>query len=198
MIPSFDLKSLTNPKQWFRLHAKTVRAEAHKARPNAAVHVAANFMRAIAPDAGATVSVYYPTGSELDTWPLVEALWAQSNIVCLPVVIGKKDALIFRVYDRDTELISGIYGILTPPEAALTVTPDIIVCPLLSFKKNGTRLGMGGGFYDRTLSALRRSGRVLAVGYAYGAQEASQLPADPHDEKLDWIVTEREAIRVTS
>ncbi|MCK5748872.1 MAG: 5-formyltetrahydrofolate cyclo-ligase, partial [Oricola sp.] len=55
--------------------------------------------------------------------------------------------------------------------------------------------GYGGGYYDRTLEKLRKEGSPLAVGYAYGAQEVDALPLSPLDQPLDWIVTERGAIR---
>ena len=72
---------------------------------------------------------------------------------------------------------------------------------MLGFTRAGARLGYGGGYYDRTLAALRdkRDGKpLIAVGYAYGAQEVDALPVSPLDQPLDWIVTERETIRVPS
>jgi len=75
------------------------------------------------------------------------------------------------------------------------VTPDILVVPLLAFTRAGGRLGYGGGYYDRTLEALRNGGKPLVVGYAFGAQEVDALPLSPLDQPLDWVVTERGAIR---
>jgi 5-formyltetrahydrofolate cyclo-ligase len=72
----------------------------------------------------------------------------------------------------------------------------VILAPLLAFDRRGYRLGYGGGFYDRTLAILRSRGRVLAVGMAYAGQEVAAVPHGPNDERLDWIVTEAEAIRV--
>ena len=83
----------------------------------------------------------------------------------------------------------------TPDDQAPIVSPAIIVAPLLAFTRAGGRLGYGGGYYDRTLADLRKAGEVLAVGYAYGAQEVDALPLSPLDQPLDWIVTEREVIR---
>ena len=60
---------------------------------------------------------------------------------------------------------------------------------------DGTRLGMGGGFYDRTLSEYRSQHGIKAVGYAYAGQEAKNLKAETHDEKLDFIITERGVIK---
>jgi len=57
------------------------------------------------------------------------------------------------------------------------------------------RLGWGAGFYDRTLAALRDRKTVTAVGIAFAAQEVDNVPHGPHDQRLDWMVTESEAIR---
>jgi 5-formyltetrahydrofolate cyclo-ligase len=70
------------------------------------------------------------------------------------------------------------------------VRPDVLLVPLLGFDAEGWRLGYGGGYYDRSLQALRASGAALAVGFGYAAQEVERLPREPFDERLDWIVTE--------
>ncbi len=64
-------------------------------------------------------------------------------------------------------------------------------------RRRGGRLGYGGGFYDRTLEQLRAKGPVMAIGFAYGAQEAEALPLEPTDQPLDLIVTERRVIEFT-
>ena len=61
---------------------------------------------------------------------------------------------------------------------------------MLGFDGTGLRLGYGGGFYDRTLAALRKARDVEAIGIAYSEQEVDSLPAGGHDERLDWVVTE--------
>jgi 5-formyltetrahydrofolate cyclo-ligase len=63
--------------------------------------------------------------------------------------------------------------------------------PLLAFDATGHRLGYGGGYYDRTLSALRARHPVMAVGVAYAGQEVEKLPRDAFDEPLDMLVTEQ-------
>ncbi|MGR3586852.1 MAG: 5-formyltetrahydrofolate cyclo-ligase, partial [Pseudooceanicola nanhaiensis] len=65
----------------------------------------------------------------------------------------------------------------------------------LAFDRAGNRLGYGGGFYDRTLEGLRARGPVLALGFAYAAQEVGAVPVEATDAPLDMIVTEREVIR---
>jgi 5-formyltetrahydrofolate cyclo-ligase len=68
---------------------------------------------------------------------------------------------------------------------------------MLAFDRRGFRLGYGAGFYDRTLERVRASKPVLAVGLAYAGQEMGRVPVGPHDEPLDWVVTELGATRLT-
>lgn len=193
MLP--PIASFLNPKAVLRERMKGERRAAAKARPDAAVHAAANFMSAIDPREGAVVSLYFPMRDELDTEPLAAALIDKGAKIAFPVVAKKKAPLAFRAYAPGDDLVPGSYGELVPAETAPEATPDILVLPLLAFTRAGGRLGYGGGYYDRTLEALRKSGAPLAVGYAYGAQEVDALPLSPLDQPLDWIVTERGAIK---
>ena len=171
------------------------RARAARARPDAARHAARVFMSEIPTPPDAVVALYFPINDELDTEPLAAALVEQGTGIALPVTMGKKNPLIFRRYAPGDALVTGAYGEQTPADDADEVTPAIVVAPLLAFTREGGRLGYGGGYYDRTLAALREAGPVVAVGYAYGAQEVDALPPDPLDERLDWVVTERAAHR---
>lgn len=193
MLP--PIASFLDPKAVLRERMKGERRAAAKARPDAAVHAAAHFMSAIVPPEGAVVSLYFPMRDELDTEPLAAALIEKGAKIAFPVVAKKKAPLVFRAYAPGDDLVPGSYGELVPTAAAPEATPDILVVPLLAFTRRGGRLGYGGGYYDRTLEALRKSGSPLAVGYAYGAQEVDALPLSPLDQPLDWIVTERGAIR---
>ncbi|NOX96112.1 MAG: 5-formyltetrahydrofolate cyclo-ligase [Alphaproteobacteria bacterium] len=174
---------------------KGERRAAAKARPDAAVHAARNFLGAIPITDGEIVSLYYPIKTELNTEPLVASLIEHGAKIALPVVTGKDQPLEFRRYTPGDELVRGSYGELIPTADATAVSPSVIVAPLLAFTRNGGRLGYGGGYYDRTIAALREEGAVLAVGFAYGAQEVDALPLSPLDQPLDWVVTERAATR---
>lgn len=128
---------------------------------------------------------YVAIGSELDP-ALAMAEW--DGPLCLPRVVGPDMALDFGLWDETHPLTCGAYGI--PEPSGLSLRPDILLVPCLGFDRNMMRLGQGGGFYDRTLQALRASGPVLAIGCAFACQELPGLPTLPHDEKLDMIVTE--------
>ena len=172
------------------------RATAKTKHPTAGAHAAAHLMRALAPAPDQIVAVYHCVGNEIDTWPLVEALRFNGNQICLPVVVGKNEDLIFRLFDHETPLCDGILGIKTPPQTAPVLTPDIVVCPLVAWKRDGTRLGMGGGYYDRTLMKLRNTKTVTAIGYGYALQEIAALSPEDHDQPMDWIITEQKAFKV--
>lgn len=194
MLP--PLKPFLDPKFILRERMKAERKAAAKTRPDAAIHAARNFMSAIERPKDAVIGVYYPIGDELNTEPLTAALVEEAVQIALPVVTGKKLPLTFKAYTPGDTLIDGAYGELVPGESAALTPPDIVVVPLLAFTRDGGRLGYGGGYYDRTLELLRKTGALLAVGYAYGAQEVDGLPLSPLDQPLDWIVTERGATKV--
>ncbi|MAW81712.1 MAG: 5-formyltetrahydrofolate cyclo-ligase [Parvularcula sp.] len=193
MLP--PIASPFDPKAILRERMKGERRAAAKARPDAGVHAAAHFMKSVPRDENAVVSVYFPMRNELDTEPLVAALIEEGVTVALPVVAKKKAPLLFRAYKPGDDLVPGSYGELIPAETAPEATPDILVVPLLAFTAEGGRLGYGGGYYDRTLEKLRKTGAPLAVGYAFGAQEVDALPLSPLDQPLDWVVTERGATK---
>ncbi len=189
MKTPFDAKSL------WRERLKPLRRKAASDRPDAAKHTARAFLGAFDPDTDDIVALYYPIRSELDTAPLAEALAERGVNLALPVVERKNAPLVFRRYRPGDALEKGVFGEQVPGDAAPAVRPDIVIVPLLGFRPDGGRLGYGGGYYDRTLQDLRKSGAVTAVGYAFAVQEVDALPVSPLDQRLDWIVTERGAIR---
>jgi 5-formyltetrahydrofolate cyclo-ligase len=191
MLP--PIAPLLNPKRILRERMKAERRAA--IRPDAGRHAARIFMDSIPLPENAVVSLYHPIGEELDTGPLLDALLEKGATIVLPIVEKKRRPLVFRRYIPGDALVAGVYGALTPKPDAPVMAPDIVVAPLLAFTRNGGRLGYGGGYYDRTLAVLRKEKGILAIGFAYGAQEVDALPLSPLDQPLDWVVTEREAIR---
>ena len=69
----------------------------------------------------------------------------------------------------------------------------LILLPLVAFDRHGGRLGLGGGFYDRTLAGLRARRQVTAVGVGFDAQLVPEVPHGPDDQPLDWLLTDRRA-----
>ena len=136
---------------------------------------------------------YAPIGDECDPYPAMTAMIAQGWRTALPCVVGNAP-LIFRRWAPGDPLEPGARRTRQPNEDAVEETPDALLVPLLAFDRTGGRLGWGGGYYDRTLSALRAAGRPIAIGVAWSEQEAPATPREAHDERLDAIATERGAI----
>jgi len=144
--------------------------------------------------AAPVVSVYWPIRSELNTRPLIDALAAAGFRVTLPVMHKVRHPLIFRDFTPGDDLIKGPYGLSEPAEDKAARDPDILFSPLAAFDRRGYRLGYGGGIYDATLAQLRAKKPVAAIGVAYACQETDRVPTEPHDERLDHLVTEGELI----
>jgi 5-formyltetrahydrofolate cyclo-ligase len=70
----------------------------------------------------------------------------------------------------------------------------MLLVPLACFDRAGHRIGYGAGYYDMTIRALRAQKKVTAIGLAFAAQEIGEVPATPRDERLDFVLTEREVI----
>ncbi len=138
----------------------------------------------------ASVSGYHPLGAELDPGPLVRRLQATLARVALPVCEGRDRPLIFRAWDPRDVLVPDALGVPSPPPTAALVRPDLVIAPLLAFDRRGSRLGQGGGHYDRTLAQLRSEGPVFVLGLAYAGQELDAVPGEAHDQRLDAILTE--------
>jgi len=143
---------------------------------------------------GAVVSAYWPIRSELDPRPLLSELAARGCRCALPVIVERDAALEFRAWRDGVALVDGPFGTAEPAADAPVVVPDIVIVPLVAFDPVGHRLGYGGGYYDRTLAALRDKSKVVAIGYAYAGQAVEALPVDAFDQRLDWLVTE-ESVR---
>jgi 5-formyltetrahydrofolate cyclo-ligase len=140
------------------------------------------------------VSVYWPIRSELNTRPLLEALANRKTSTVLPVMHAVRHPLVFRAFTPGDDLVKGPFGLSEPAPDKPTLEPDIVFAPLAAFDRHGHRLGYGGGIYDATLAALRAKKTVIAIGLAYACQEANEVPIEPHDQRLDYVMTERELI----
>lgn len=161
---------------------------------------AALLAEVLAPHRGLPLSGFLAMGSEIDPGPALAAHVAHGGPLGLPVMAdGKGRPLRFRLWTPGAPLVPGGFGTSVPAEGDW-MEPRVLVVPLVAFDRQGNRLGYGGGFYDRTLARLRAReaelGPVTAIGFAWGAQEAADLPLEPTDAPLDLIVTEAEVIRV--
>ena len=150
--------------------------------------VAGHLSEVLAGYRGVPLSGYMPIRTEIDPLPaMAEA--AAHGPVGVPVIQAKSTPLKFSRWQPDGALRDGPFGAKVP-EADDYFEPEILIVPLVAFDAAGNRLGYGGGFYDRTLERLRNRRATLAIGFAFDAQEAEQLPLEPTDQPLDMIVTE--------
>jgi len=156
--------------------------------------VAENFVAGIRMAPNAAVSGYLAINGEIDVAPLLAGLGGCGHPVALPVVTAPRTPLAFRAWVDGASLENGPFGTRHPAESAPGIVPDVLLVPLLGFDRSGRRLGYGGGYYDRTLAALRDRKTVLAIGIAFREQEVANIPCDEDDQSLDWVVTDSEVI----
>ncbi|CAN7253080.1 5-formyltetrahydrofolate cyclo-ligase [Bosea sp. LjRoot237] len=135
------------------------------------------------------VSAYWPMRSEADPRPILEALHERGLPLCLPAIVEKR--MLFRRWAPWEPIVPGGFGTLVPSPEAAEVRPAILIVPLAAFDRRGYRIGYGKGYYDRAIAALEP---VATIGIAYAAQEIEAVPAEAHDRRLDWVVTQDEAI----
>jgi 5-formyltetrahydrofolate cyclo-ligase len=163
--------------------ARAAAAEAIAARP-LPVDVPANIV----------VSGFSSIRSEINPMPLLRRFAAAGARLALPTIVRRGEPLRFRAYAFGDELERRQWGIREPRSDAPEVDPDILIVPLAAFDRRGNRVGYGAGYYDRTIHGLRARKAITAIGLAFAVQEASAVPALPHDAPLDLVLTEREVI----
>jgi 5-formyltetrahydrofolate cyclo-ligase len=146
---------------------------------------------------GQIVSGFVPIRSEIDPLLLMAALESRGAALALPCVVARHEPLMFRAWSPGGQLVPGPMGTREPPADHTMVLPDILLVPLAAFDRRGFRLGYGAGHYDRTIPALREMKPVRLVGLAFAAQEVPAVAQEPHDQRLDLVLTEVGAIVCT-
>jgi len=138
------------------------------------------------------IALYLSFDGEISTEKLIKTLWAQGKQVYLPVLHPfNPNHLLFLRYLPDTPMLKNKFGIWEPKLNVQSVLPleelDILFTPLVAFDKQGNRLGMGGGVYDRTLQHWQKSS-FIPVGLAHQCQQVEQLPTEAWDVPLHQIL----------
>jgi 5-formyltetrahydrofolate cyclo-ligase len=134
------------------------------------------------------VSGFSSLPEEFRVWPLLRRLHAEGQPLAMPVMQGKNLPLLFRAWTPGDAMDRAVWGIAEPKTDKPQLEPDIVLAPLLAFDASGWRLGYGGGYYDRTLRALRALKPIVAVGLAYDEQQVDAVPHLDYDERLDWVL----------
>lgn len=148
------------------------------------------------------IAAYLSADGEVDAHPLIERAWSMNKQVYLPVLRPFGDNhLWFAHYAPGSPLVKNRYGIAEPDidhvKRVEAFALDLVLAPLVGFDLQGNRLGMGGGFYDRSFAHLLRHRHWLKprlVGLAYDFQQVKHLPAQPWDVPLTAVATERRII----
>jgi 5,10-methenyltetrahydrofolate synthetase len=144
-----------------------------------------------------TIGGYWPIKGEFDPLPALYR-WAEADDrrrIGLPVLDRENGSLHFRVWYPGCPMELDAHDI-PKPKGTEPFQPQLLLLPCVGYGPEGVRLGYGGGFYDRTIAKLRSTGEALSVGVTFAALEVPAVPRDDTDQPLDWIVTEREAIRI--
>ena len=136
------------------------------------------------------VSAYLPISDEIDPGAALDHAAGRGWTRALPVVMAKAEPLRFRAWQPGDPLEDGPLRTRHPASGAAEVRPDLLLVPMLAFDASGQRMGWGGGFYDRTLVALRDEKQILAIGIGFAGQQVDKVPSGPHDAPLDAVATD--------
>jgi 5-formyltetrahydrofolate cyclo-ligase len=140
-----------------------------------------------------TVLFFAPLPDEIDLWPLLEESLTKKTVALPCFDSDNQFYKSRRVKNLRFEIISGQFGIREPAASCVEMPPDdfdLILVPGVAFDLNGNRLGRGKGFYDRLLQKIR----CKKAGVCFDAQLLQKIPAEPHDAKVDFILTSSKCV----
>lgn len=138
------------------------------------------------------VSLYWPFRGELNLRDWMHAAHQRGARVALPVVVAKAQPLLFREWSPGCKMERGVWKIPVPSGSA-TVTPDVVISPLVGYDPDCFRLGYGGGFFDRTLAVLSPRPRVIGVGHPCAA--IPTIHPQAYDIPMDVIITGKNSVK---
>ncbi len=136
------------------------------------------------------VGGYHSYNYEINISSILENFEKLNYLVTLPK-ISRKSQMNFFIWSTKDPLNINKYGI-PEPISSKVMYPDILLVPLVAYDKNFNRIGYGGGFYDRYIKKIKKIKKVVTIGLAYSFQKVEKIPANKHDVKLDFIVTEKD------
>ena len=146
------------------------------------------------------IACYFPVGREVDCRYFINSAWERGRTVLLPVLSGLE--LKFSTYHADTVFLRNQHNIPEPvTKKSQFVEPrkiDVVLAPLVAFDAAGNRIGMGGGYYDRSFCFMRSRTswhRPTLIGLAYEFQKAPKIKAYSWDIPLQFVVTEKNIYR---
>lgn len=154
--------------------------------------IAQNVSRFVSLSEAKTIMCYAAMRDEVQTKDICTMILEAGKQLCIPYIYDLQAGLMDAVYVRNfSDLTIEAYGILSVKaevrEVVAPETIDAIILPGVAFDRTGNRLGMGAGFYDRF---LRLAPQALTVGLAFSCQIAAALPCLPHDDPVEYVITE--------
>ena len=147
------------------------------------------------------IACYLAIGGEIETQPIIQQIRKDQKQCYIPILNPyHTGTLLFGLYLPETQLIKNKCRTLEP-----TINPkhlispnllDLVILPLTAFDHHGNRLGMGGGYYDRTFAFLKQAPsnlnhRPFLCGLAYDFQETPEIPSETWDVQLDAVITDK-------
>ena len=137
-----------------------------------------------------SVAIYYPFDNEASPLEIMNYLHSKNKNVLLPVIENNSKTLLFAKYDIQSELVKNNFGIFEPKDKEFVDIEniDIALIPCVAFNDKLFRLGMGGGFYDRTFS---KKSSIMLIGMAYSFQYKNESFQEKHDVKMDYVITQK-------
>ncbi len=138
------------------------------------------------------IACYFPIGSEVDTHDIMLSILKQSKNLLLPKVVN--DNLEFYIVPTLEKLEKGSFEIMEPKDSCKKAEKiNCVLIPTVGVSTSGVRLGYGKGYYDRFLSSTN----AVKISLTYSKQIVKSIPSDPHDIKIDWIVTEDKTVKIS-
>ena len=177
-------------KQAARKNAASLRQKLAHNSAESAVHLAAHADDLVARYGTGSYAGYRAIHSELSPALLLQALADRGVPTALPITPAAGQPLRFLGWRPGDRLAQGRFGTKQPVAGAPPVRPHVVLVPLLAFDLAGWRLGYGGGYYDRSIAALRDDRMpVVAIGVGYDGQRVDKVPVGPYDMPLDAVLT---------
>ena len=145
------------------------------------------------------VGLYYPIFNEISPLVFIEYFKDNNITTALPVVDSNSNSMVFKKWFKREKLQKSHIGTYEPLRTNKTIFPQVIIVPMLMFDRKLNRLGYGAGYYDKSILNLKRyfnkkQKNFITIGLAYSEQETRSIPYESHDQKLDFIVTEKEIL----
>jgi 5-formyltetrahydrofolate cyclo-ligase len=187
---------LKRNKSELRKRALKARAMAHNQPLDCGHALITHFPDSLWPAINSVVAGYSPIGSEIDPRPLMETFYCEQVRLALPVMRGDQEPLEFRQWRPGDDLVAGSFKVTEPADTSPVLQPNLVLTPLVAADRRGGRLGYGKGYYDRTICKLRATGPVIVIGLAYADQVFDRVPTGRHDQRMDWLITERGAYKI--